>query len=195
MYNFSKELESDERIIWQGKPVPGLGGKNTAGIIILIIFGLIFTGIPLAAIIIDNLNFSPIIVMLVGLFLLFLGIKELIYQIFLKKGAISDDYYCITNKRVFKYETKKDKLVYGYIINYEDIEVNNVENNYGDLIVSIKVEKTDYSKNIKNIFKYPSPTNMPLIMMESIQDPNILAKTIKDAREQLLKEMENNNKF
>ena len=40
MYNFEKELIRDEKIIYQGSPVPGKGAKNIGGLLFVFLFCL-----------------------------------------------------------------------------------------------------------------------------------------------------------
>lgn len=139
----------------------------------------------------NGINISFVIIFLVTLIIEILVIKSLVYKLFIKKRSVSDDYYCLTNRRAFKYESKKDKLVYGYLANYDDIHSDSRKEGYGDVYMGIIYKKTGDSKldlsNMKKLLMNPDPENMPCILFESIKSPIKVAKLAREARDELKK--------
>ena len=135
MYDFNKHLDSDEKILYQGKSNVGKGSKNIGAGLLVIGFMLIIqfllvwslkTGIGDGA---NGFNLNYLIIFLVSLIFDAYAICLVVYTLILKNKKIADDYYCLTNKRALKYEEKTDKLVYGYLINYDDVKVINQKKN------------------------------------------------------------------
>lgn len=190
--DFSKYLQNDEKIIQELRPSYGKGStnKNTKAISIILIIILIIH-ISVTALIMSSDDKSPIVIITIT-FLLFevLSISGLIYNIFIKKKVIQDDYYCITNKRVFKYDLKKDKLVFGYIINYT-FDIRNEKDKAGDLYMQVDLSSLNNSNDMKivsitkNILMHPNPTNRPFICFECIEDVNDVYKTILNLQKEL----------
>lgn len=194
MYNFEKLLYPEEKILYKGKPVPGKGHKNL-GILTLctIVFGLII------AMLVYQLKvfwFDPTGILMLLVLLIFecFFIYGLIYNLFIKKRAVADDEYCLTNQRAFKYEYKTGKLVFGYLANYRSIRIANEKDNYGDVIMEIiykngnasSLGKEDF-KELKNLMLHPNEENMPHITFESVEDPKKILNLILEARTELLK--------
>lgn len=51
MYDFSRHLQPDEKILYQGRPVPGKGGKPIGWLLFVIIFLLVIMSIFIWAIV------------------------------------------------------------------------------------------------------------------------------------------------
>ena len=201
-YDFSKHLLNDEKILWEGKPVPGKGSIPIAGLVFVICFMLLCIGLMIWSIVNKigdgangiNIDFIAIIIVL----LVFFGISMygLIYYLFIKKHSVADDFYCITNKRALKYESKKDSLVYGYLENYVDIHCDNKKDGYGDLYMGIELDQNNYSdvsqalKDISGLLMHPNPENMPNIVFESIEDPDEVHDIVIEAYKELSKSQE-----
>lgn len=190
MIDFNKYLEQNETILYKGKPHPNKGGKNIVGIIILLGFVLLCQILLILSVIFNHgSEIKFIISFLITLLFGGLGVYALIYNLFLKKRKVADDFYCITNKRALKYEAGKDKLVYGYLINYSDIHCGNVKDGYGDLYMSITKETTNDSikdlNDLKNTLFNPNPENMPAINFESIENPKEVLQIAVKARNNL----------
>jgi len=192
MYDFKKNLFPDEEIIYTGKAVPGKGDKSLGGSLFLIGFSSVLLALMIYATLRDGFQFFQII--FYGVILLFLGIGvyNIIYNIFLKKHLVKDDYYCLTNLRVLKYESKKDKLVYGYLYYYDEIKTINNKGGYGDLYFGIVIddENTDdkaVMKKLADLMTNPNPENMPFITFGSIEKPMSVMKLAKDARAKIKK--------
>lgn len=203
MYKIENYLNNNEQIIYEGRATLGKSSKAVGGEIFVIVFMLLIqvllvwsvtTGTGDGA---NGINLSFIIIF--GSTLLFSGIclYSLIYKLFLKQRMIKDYYYYLTNIRVLKYEFKNDKLVYGYLINYEDIHINSKKDNYGDVYMGIIMKDSSDAKNVLkkviNRMINQDPKNMPFIIFESVESPNNVARIAVEARKQLLKEGYNNN--
>ncbi len=200
MYNFESVLLPNEVILYQGRSVPGKGSKVNGGSIFLICFALILQTLMIWSVATDSgdgFNFNFIFIFLILTFFGGLGAYDLIYNLIFKKICVADDYYCLTNKRAMKYESKKNKLVFGYLINYVDIKYVNVKDNYGDVYMGVVLDEKNYTDgvdalgDIKDILLNPNPENMPIIKFESIEDPKKIANLVRDTRLEILK---NNNK-
>lgn len=193
MYNFEQHLEEGENILYIGTPVPGKGSKNLGGLLFALCFVLgimallvwsVVTGIGDGAYGI-GLNFIIIFAVL----LLFIGLVGwgIIYNLLIKKSAVKDDVYCLTNKRAFKYEMRKNKLVYGYLCNYKEVRIDGLKDNYGDVYMGIVYSATGDSKqdlsNIKSLMFNPNPKDMPCLTFESIENPNQVVSLIRANRD------------
>lgn len=197
MYDFKKHLDDDEKILYEGRPVPGKGDTSIGGCLFIVIFMAIIQGIMIWSVITgtgdgaEGINLSFVVIF--GGTLLFdaIAFYNIFYLLFFKKRAVSDDYYCLTNKRAFKYELKKDKLVYGYLVNYEEMKCLNRKDGYGDLYMGIIMKESSSPEKdmvkVKDIMFNPNPENMPTITFESITKPGEVLKIAKQAREEQLK--------
>jgi hypothetical protein len=141
----------------------------------------------------NGINLTFIIIF--GTTLLFdaIAIYNIIYTLFLKDKMVADDFYCITNYRVMKYEEKSKKLIYGYLINYEDIKSHSNRGGYGDVTFSVVFSDSaneEETLKIKNIILHPNPKNRYMIEFESVKKPYEIIKIAKKAREQVLLEFE-----
>lgn len=200
MFNFKKILMDDEIILYKGKPVPGKGNKHILGILIFTIYPLIH-GIILTWLIkkehIGNYNdpkLEVIIIILILLGLTGLGLYALIYNILLKKIAVADDTYCLTNLRAIKYESKNKKLTCGYLAKYGEIKVENEKDGYGDAYMCIappENPETLTNEEILAFFKENVFNNKlddrPFIIFESIKNPKKVVDLAIEARDKLNK--------
>lgn len=198
MYDFQSKLLAGEKILYEGKPVPGKGEKNISGFIFLICLSLVFQVIMILSVVTktgdgaEGVDLSFIIIFLTITLFLGLGIYGLVYNLFLKKKKVQDDFYCLTNMRAMKYESNKDKLVFGYLENYDEIHCDNVKDNYGDLYMSINMEKNSSGDaaqtllNLKDAMMNPNPENMSFLNFESIENPRKVMKIAKEARKEII---------
>jgi len=201
MFDFNKYLEKDEVILYEGRPSPGKGDKSIGGCMFIIGFMAIVQALMIWSVITgtgDGANGIDItFIIIFGVTLLFdsLAVYNIVYLKFVKKRAVQDDYFCITNKRALKYESKKNKLVCGYLVNYAQIECLNMKSGFGDLYMQIDVKESgDAAEDlayVKDIMLNPNQENMPTMIFECIENPRNVAKIAKEARDKLL---ESNNK-
>lgn len=201
MYNFSSHLLEDEKILYQGQSVPGKGGKDIGGLIFVICFSLMIQIFVVFAVVngmteVENetifaleVLFGPMIFFLVAGLFLFIGIHGLFDNLVLKKKRIAGNFYCLTNMRVMKYEKIKDKLVFGYLKNYEEIYCSSTKDNFGDVCFEIFIEEEtdDRASELETALLNATPENMPFIYFESIQDPERVMNLAIEAKEKILK--------
>lgn len=194
MYNFKEHLQEDEKILYEGRPVPGAGSKSIGGLIFVICFALGIQALMIWSVVTktgdgaEGVNLGFIIMFLVATLFLGIGVYGLVYNLFLKKRQVADDFYCLTNIRAMKYEAKKDKLVFGYLEYYDDIYCSNVKNKYGDLYMGIVMDDSNSTSahTLVNLMTNPNPENMPFISFESIENPHKVMKLAKSARADML---------
>ena len=202
MYDFNKHLEQDEEILWTGQ---GRGGGNSKSIIgeliALAMMGFFFMFLLADSIVTVELaepfddigipgvfwNFGTLIpLVLLGLLML-LMVWSIVYKLFLKKKVVVNNFYCITNKRLLKYDAKKEELVCGYIVNYGLISCFNEADGHGDIQVQINarqqmgsdVDNLSDAIDLKNMIMHPNKENMPTMLFESVENPRELVKLIK----------------
>ena len=136
-----------------------------------------------------GINFGFIIIFATLIIVELVSIHGIVYNFFIKKRTVKDNYYCLTTERVLKYEEKKDRLVYGYLLNYDDIHYDANKDGYGDVYFSATIEKSGDSKqdllNIKNAMMNPDFSNMSYIAFESIPSPSKVSKLAKKARDEV----------
>ena len=193
MYNFEQHLFKDEKILYEGRAVPGEGGKSISGLL-MAVGAMLF--IQLLLIIDIQYKKSqgievdyPITIIFMFTFLFEgLAIWGLIYNIFLKKKEVADDFYCITTKRAFKYEAKTNKLIFGYLEYYEDMKIYNEKDNFGDLYMGIAISEDDKisPQELKELMFNPNPENRPNITFESIENPKYVLELSRQARYEIL---------
>ncbi len=180
MYDFNSNLLENEEILYQGRPVPGKGDKNLKGLIFFTCFPIIMQIILIWSVITGNgdgengITFSFVIIFLVAGLLACFGLYGLYYNLIKKKKAVSDDFYCLTNIRVMKYESKKNKLVFGYLARYKDIHCDNVKDNFRDVYMGIYLKDNYDDKENMGALKdlmHPNLEDMPFIVFESIEHP------------------------
>lgn len=197
MYDLKNHLDKDEKILYEDRPTPGKGDKSIGGCIFIVLFMALMQGLLIWSVVTgtgdgaNGINLSFIIIFAVTLLFDAIAIYNIMYLSFFKKKSVSDDYYCLTNKRAFKYESKKDKLVYGYLVNYEDMRCLNIKDGYGDVYMGIIMKESNSPETdlamVKDIMFNPNPQNMPMINFESVSKPNEVLKIAKLARDELLK--------
>lgn len=192
MHNFEQYLEDGENILYIGTPVPGKGSKNLGGLLFALFFVLGIMALPIWSVVAGigdgkgGINFNFIII--VAVLLIFIGFIgwAIIYNLFIKKNAVKDDVYCLTNKRAFKYEIRKNKLVYGYLCNYKEVRIDSLKDNYGDVYMGIICGSTGDSRqdlsNVTELMFNPNPKDMPWLKFESIENPDQVASLIRANR-------------
>ncbi|MBR3368481.1 hypothetical protein IKG45_01670 [Candidatus Saccharibacteria bacterium] len=193
MYDFTSHLKENEKILWQGQAHPKKGGKPIGGLV----FALVFVICCIASLILSlvfgigdgakGLSLDFIVIFLGFFFLLGIIVYSLVYFIFLKHKLVADDFYCLTNLRAMKYESKKDKLCFGYLKTLEDIHTENKKDGFGDLYFSANLNKggepsDEDLKALKDAFLHPDPENMLTMSFESIENPTAVKKLALEAR-------------
>lgn len=193
MYDFTPHLKENETILWQGQANPKKGGRPLGRLI----FALIFIICCIAALILslifgigegaNGLSLKYIVIILGFFFFFSIIVYSLVYFVFLKHKLVADDFYCLTNLRAMKYESKKDKLCFGYLKILEDIHTENIKNGFGDLYFSANLNKggepsDEDLKTLKDAFLHPDPENMLTMSFESIENPTAVKKLALEAR-------------
>ena len=202
MFDFNKYLMKDEKIIWQGRPNPGKGAKvdSVSGYIFVFVFMLLVQVLLIWSVITgtgdgaNGVDLTFILFFSITLFFQGTIIWNAVYNTFIKPKIIADDYYCLTNKRALKYESKTNKLVYGYLIDYEDTGMINVKGGYGDVFLQKRVKESgndqeDITKLCETVLNH-DPTSMPYIKFESIKSPKTVLSLVNKARSGLKKNNE-----
>jgi len=191
MYNFTKHLLPNEEIQRNIQPVPGKGGKNLLGYIFIIAFiGLMFFiffsfGTPSE----DGISINPLSLIflvfpLFGLALVAIAIHGIVYTLFFKAKTVENYSYCITNKRVLKYNSKKDKLTFCYLKNVDEFYCRNEKDNYGDVYIGIRSSSGSRQDayRVKGIFSSFSKNEVPFLTFESVENPDEVIDWILDAK-------------
>ncbi len=124
---------------------------------------------------------------LVLIFMCGIGIYQIIYNIFLKNNKIKDEYYCITNLRVMKYDQKKNELVSGHIENYDLVFIDNKKGKYGDLCMQKDMSKQELT--METIMQQ-DPEDVRYIFFSSIENPEHVKEIFKGAAKKLEKDIE-----
>lgn len=203
MYDFSSYLLADEKILYQGCPVPGKGSKGIFGLIFIICFMVgiqilmiwsVATGISA-----EGIGFGFIGIFLVTIFFIVLCVYALFYNLVLKKKHVADDFYCLTNMRAIKYQEKNNKLIFGYLAYYDDIHCANVKDNFGDVYMGSSMEEENIEDpqsayqtlgNIKDMMTNLDPEDMPYIIFDSIEKSYEVMNLAKEAKQKLLQKSE-----
>lgn len=187
MYEFEKDLMLGETILYKGKPVPGKAKKNVGGLLVFVILCIL---IILVWAVVNKfgddayiMNAKPFFLGLI--FMCGLGICQNIYNVFFKNNKIKDEYYCITNLRVMKYNKKKNKLVFGYIENYDLVFIDNEKGKYGDLCMQKDMFKDDLIMETMQ----QDPEDMTCIIFSSIENPEHVKEIFKGAAKKLEKDI------
>ena len=193
MYDFKQHLRDGEEILYEGRPHAGKGSKNIGGELFIIGFCVLILAILILSIVYkigdgaNGVNGTAIVFFAVIGFFVAICLWGAIYKLFIKKRAVADDYFCITNKRVMKYQSKKDELVYGDINKYKLISCDNEKDGYGDITMSIDaheqgIDEGDMASmiDLKNMLLHPDKEDMPQITFECVEKPRDLKKLIKE---------------
>ncbi len=187
MYEFGKDLMLGETILYEGKPVPGKAKKNVGGLLVFVILCIL---IILVWAVVNKfgddayiMNAKPFFLGLI--FMCGLGICQNIYNVFFKNNKIKDEYYCITNLRVMKYNKKKNKLVFGYIENYDLVFIDNEKGKYGDLCMQKDMFKDDLIMETMQ----QDPEDMTRIIFSSIENPEHVKEIFKGAAKKIEKDI------
>ena len=191
MYEFEKDLMPGETILYKGKPVPGKSEKNVGGLLVFVILCILFLVLLVWSVVNnvgDGANIMNVIpFFLVLIFMCGIGIYQIIYNVFLKNNKIKDEYYCITNLRVMKYDQKKNELVSGHIENYDLVFIDNKKGKYGDLCMQKDMSKQELT--METIMQQ-DPEDMTCIIFSSIENPERVKKIFKEASKKLGKNVE-----
>lgn len=198
MFDFNNQLIEEETILYEGIPILGKTDKNILGELVVIGFILIIQILLIWSVVTktgdgaNGINLSFIIIFLTTLLFASLVVYNIIYKLFIKDKKIAKHQYCITNKRVIKYDGKNNELIFGNLSNYEFIEVQNEKNNHGDLYMGVLINEnvnsnTDTLIEIKNILLNKNPNDAPFIIFESIKNPYQVLNIVENARNSLNK--------
>lgn len=203
MYNFESELYKDEYILYQGQAKAGKGSKNIVGLLIIFCFAFVMQLIVVNSVnngkgdFANGITFEVVILFLATVLFEIIAINGLIYNCFIKKKSVDGNCYCITNKRALKYERKKDKLICGYLENYDDIKIYSEKKNVGDLHMQMEKmngtgKEIEDLKLAKEIIFNKDEENMPYIIFESVENPKELLTIVQTARDELMNNINNN---
>lgn len=198
MFDFNNQLIEEETILYEGIPILGKTDKNILGELVVIGFILIIQILLIWSVVTktgdgaNGINLSFIIIFLTTLLFAALVVYNIIYKLFIKDKKIAKHQYCITNKRVIKYDGKNNELIFGNLSNYEFIEVQNKKNNHGDLYMGVLINEnvnsnTDTLIEIKNTLLNKNPNDAPFIIFESIKNPYQVLNIVENARNSLNK--------
>lgn len=203
MFNFNQVLMANEEILYEGKPVPGKGNKGIGGILFLLAFVAVWCGILIWSIVTNTgdgangIDGDFIIMLLIGLGLGAFGIYAFVYNVFIKKKAVADDIYCLTNMRALKYEFNDQKLTYGFLLKYDQIEVQNEKDGFGDVYMGIitpdNLTEEQQMLFVKENLLNKKPNDMPIMLFECVERPYEVMQIALTAHNQLLMNLVNNN--
>src|SRR5574344_455266 len=176
MYDFNKNLEINEHIVYEGKKYSEQNKKVIYVCLALFAFSIILVIIRTNQVL-DNADIGfeklfstyclPLTIDIS--FSIFLFIK-IISDIIKVKNSSSDKFYCITDKRILYYDRIQQSFKSGYLINYDNIKYNKFDNNRGDITM---------------IMSHPTvgdTTNSPCIVFEDIDNPENVRKIIEKYR-------------
>lgn len=191
MHDFKQDLKENEGIVYTCRPTPGKGNKQINEWLFLILLATITQIILLSVSMTRSeieFDMSRNLVLGVTIIVDLIAISGLIYNYFIKKYKVSDDYFCITTERILKYEERTKKLSCGYIKKYKFVRIRNYKNGYGDIqfdsYVQDIVSKRDISlPNIED-FKQ-NYEDMDRMVIESVKNPKKIAKIVKKINKKL----------
>lgn len=193
MYNFKMHLRDEEEILYESKAEPNKGTKNIDGIILVFILSLIIMSLLILSIKFkigngaNEINLDWIIIFLGTLFFILLSLNILIYQLFLKKKIIADNEYCLTNLRIFKYESKKDNLIILNLADFDKIVSQNCKDGYGDVLFYKEKIDNITPTNLEDFKEFIKSEKINSISFESIKNPRKIVKLAKEHKENLKK--------
>ncbi len=180
MYDFKQHLQENEKILWEGRPVPKTGSKPIGSLLFVCIFAIISISLLVWSVTnkvgdgANGISDSFIILVLTSVFFLVIALYGLIYYLFLKDRRIAHNFYCLTNLRALKYDSKKEQLYYGYLEKYTEIHCENTKNGFGDLYFSVQNDSDNPKEAIgviKKVFFDQDPKDMTFMTFESIENP------------------------
>ena len=183
MYDFSKELDPNEEILYQGSPAMGKGSNHIIKSLILLTFSLLGQALMIWNICVKigdgeyEINTSFIFIFLAFLLFGLLALYSFAQSLWMKISKKTNIYYCVTNQRVLEYRVKKDKLIYGYIENFDFIKPESGK--YGDVHMYIKCGKNIGFFQLMKVLK----ANPRFVMLlRNIENPVEVANIIKEAK-------------
>lgn len=191
MHNFSQYLMEGEKIVYIDKPVPGTGGKSTDGCLFIIGFMALIQFLLIWSVVYkvgdgaDGINLTWIILFTTTLFFDGIALWAFFYNYFWKKRAVADDEYCLTNMRVFKYQSKKDEITIGFLENFDRIVSQNCKGGYGDVVFQKQFKNGEEPQDIKELydfFKNQDKRNVDFMSFESIKSPRKVVKLAKQCK-------------
>lgn len=192
MHNFSQYLMEGEEIVYVDKPVPGTGDKSIGGDLFIIGFMILMQALLIISVVFeigdgaDGININWIIIFTGTLFFDSIAFYDMFYKLFWKKRAVADDEYCLTNMRVFKYESKKDEITIGFLSNFKRIVSQNCRGGYGDVVFQKQFKAGEEPQDLKelyNFLKYQDKRNIDYMSFESIKSPRKVVKLAKQYRD------------
>lgn len=193
MYDFKKDLLKDENIVYTCRPTPGKGNKQIKESIFLFILA---TLTQIILFIVNktktDLTLDMNIYIIIGVTIVvdLIALAKLIYNLYIKKYNVSDDYFCITTKRILKYEKRINRLSCGYIKKYKYIRIRNEKDGYGDIqfdtYVQDIISKRDLDiPSIDDLKKDYS--DLDRIVIESVKNPKKIVKIVERINKKLNK--------
>lgn len=191
MYDFKKDLQQNEAIVYTCRPTPGKGDKQIKEWFFLLLLATVTQIILLSVSITRSeieFDMSRDLILGVTLVVDLIAISGLIYNYFIKKYNVSDDYFCITTNRILKYEERTKQLSCGYIKRYKYVRIRNYKNGYGDIqfdaYVQDIVSKRDIDIPSLDDLK-PNYNDMDRMIIESVKNPKKIAKIVKKINKKL----------
>ena len=193
MYDFKKDLLKNENIVYTCRPTPGKGKKQITEALFLFILATL-TQIILFVVTktkVDiTLDMSIYIIVAVTIGVDLIAISKLIYNLYIKKYNVSDDYFCITTQRILKYESRIDRLSCGYIKNYKFIRIRNEKDGYGDIqfdkYVQDIISKRDLDLPSLDDLK-KDYNDLDRMVIESVKNPKKIVKIVEKINKKLNK--------
>ena len=189
MFDFENVLMEDEVILYQGNAVPGKGSKSIFGELFLLGFSLFIAAILWASLKFGigdgegGINLSFIVIMAVDLLFVVIALYSIFYKKFKQDRDVADDAYCITNKRVLRFNGAQ--LLCGYLANFDTIEEEVGKDGYGNVTFyrecpdsATDEEQMAFLKAMKN----QDDSDRMTMQFECVQDPKSIAKIAKKAR-------------
>lgn len=188
MHNFSQYLTKGEEIIYVDKPVPGKGDKNIGGLFFIIGFMAFIQFLLIISVVFKigdgayGINLTWLILFATTLLFDAIAIHGLWYSLYRKERTVADDEYCLTNKRVFKYESKTCEVTIGRLDNFDRIVSQNCKDGYGDVVFQKVFKEHEEPTSLKEVYdfvKNQDKHDMDFMSFESIKSPRKVVKLAK----------------
>ncbi|WP_249028624.1 hypothetical protein [Tannockella kyphosi] len=179
------EFYSDEKVVWFDCPSKGKGSKNIKAEIYFVLFGLAIIG---CFVYFENAYLHP--ANLLGLFIIYIGVASAYKKLYALDRNYLDEYYCITNYRVFKYKESDLLLEYGSIENFDFFQITDCKDGYGTVYLSADFgdETNTNIKEVAKVYKQRTssrnPRNIDQFAFYQIKNPETIEKIIENQRKQ-----------
>ena len=189
MYNFKEILEKNEKIIYEGKPNMKKNNINpfayffAFSLLLFCQFILIWSVKTSTKDGAHGINLNFIFIFFIIIIFEGLLIYAIIYDKVLKKQK-SNDAYCITNKRVLKYNSTNNSITSLYVVDCCDMRFTTTKKNFGNIYIGIKElnKNTIKNSNIKDIIKKIKDLNDSYIVFESIENPHYILSILENIK-------------